>query len=138
MSLKKRIFNVIIVLIFLFTMIFIAKSQTGITIKENSFEIANFGVPESTAYYVIATPKKEITVIGQQDISEITEKLSFVGYAYNFSGDFQYGMILSCIDANRISQCNFLIKDNYMVNGNMVFKLDFNLEDYLKTVMISY
>lgn len=136
--LRKRLFSIAAVLLFLFIMLSIGNKETGIIIDRDTQQIATFNVPINTAYYVIATPKRECTITGVGDIEAITKILSFAGYTYDYSGEFKYGLILSCINDLRLSECNLLVKDNYLVNGNMVFELNFNLENYLKAMMLNY
>lgn len=136
--LRKRLFSIAAVLLFLFIMLSIGNKETGIIIDRDTQQIATFNVPINTAYYVIATPQRECTITGVGDIEAITKTLSFAGYTYDYSGEFKYGLILSCINDLRLSECNLLVKDNYLVNGNMVFELNFNLENYLKAMMLNY
>lgn len=135
---KKRILQAIIVIIFMFAMIFIAKNENHIILNEDSKEITSFAPPVNTSYFIIATPKGEYIISGLSDTSEIYNKLNFNSYSYELKGDFDYEMILSCVNISQLSEANLLIKDNYMVNGNRIFKLDFNIENYLRKISKHY
>ena len=135
---KKRIFQVLIIILFTFILLIVADNQLNFEIDRTTEEVTAFVPPSNTAYFVIDTPKGESIISGLSDISEILNKLNFAAYSYEFEGEFNYDMILSCVNINKLSEANLLIKDNYMVNGNRIFELDFNIEQYLSNISRNY
>lgn len=135
---KKRILQVLIIVIFTLSMLYIGKTQKNFEIIESSRQPMTFTTPADTLYFVCTNRENEYIVSGMNDIASIAKLLNFEGYAYKYTGDFNYDLILACVNIGNISESNILIKDNYILSGNKLIKLDYNIQREIEKIAKQY
>lgn len=135
---KKKILIFILILVLIILAIFTffkLKEKKSYTINEKSKATIEMNISPEILYFVVDSPDGEWIISGIDDIADIKSKISVVTDSYSYSGEFNYNMILSGVNAVGIVQGNFLVDGKRIENGGRIIELDYDLEKYLKKMI---